>query len=46
MNENENTDIPMPRVTGHFDMTEKEKQEASETLHEILREIGILKDID
>ena len=40
--EHDDSDM-IPKVTGHFDMTKEEREEANQTLHEILRQIGVLQ---
>lgn len=36
--------IPNPIVIGHEELSEEKLKKSEETLHEILREIGVLKD--
>ncbi|GAC42286.1 hypothetical protein [Paenibacillus popilliae] len=38
------TDPPAVKVIGHRELSEEEKQEGKNKLHEILRKNGVLKD--
>lgn len=37
------TDIPKPRVVGHFEITEEEKKEYEKNMERLLKKYGVIK---